>query len=93
MAETIQQGNQRYPVCRRTSHSPPESMANPGHPLQTFPNHNHSGNQRDTKNTVQPTATTRTLSLQVLNKLLGMKYCQIQLCRYGSLKLIQLPHT
>ena len=72
MAETIQQGNQYHPVCSRTIYRPPESMANPGHPLQTSPSHNHSDNQRDTKNTVLPTATTRTLSLQELNKLLGM---------------------
>ena len=33
LAETIQQGYQPDPLCCRTIHSPPESMANPIHPL------------------------------------------------------------
>ena len=33
VAETIQQRDQPDPLCGRTIHSPPESMANPIHPL------------------------------------------------------------
>ena len=33
LAETIQQRDQRYPVCGRTIHSPSESMADPFYPL------------------------------------------------------------
>jgi len=55
LAATLQQRNQRYPVCGRKIHNPPESMANTIYPLPSPPTHNHPGNQRDTKNNVLPT--------------------------------------
>ena len=72
LAETIQQRNQPDPLCYRTIHSPPESMANTIHPLPSPPTHNHPGNQRDTEDNVLPT-TNRTPFPQRLNKLLGRR--------------------
>ena len=69
LAETIQQRNQPDPLCYRTIHSPPESMADTIYPLQAPPTHNHPGNQRDTEDNVLPT-TSRTMFPQQLNKLL-----------------------
>lgn len=57
MAENIQQGNQPDLVYDQTIHRPHEGIADPGNPLQAPPNHNYSGNQRDTKNNVLPTTT------------------------------------
>ena len=74
VAEAIQQGNQSDPVCYRTIHSPPESMADPFYPLQAPPNHNHPGNQCDTEDNVLP-VTNRTLFPQRLNKLHHMRDC------------------
>ena len=68
VAATIQQGYQPDPVCCRTIHSPPESMADSIYPLQAPPTHNHPGNQHDTKDNVLPT-TNRTMFPQQLNKL------------------------
>ena len=48
-------------------HNPPEDLADSIYPLQTPPDHNHPGNQRDTKNNVLPTA--QTLFFRRLNKL------------------------
>ena len=68
LAEAIQQRDQPDPVCGRTIHSPPESMADTIYPLQAPPTHNYSGNQRDTEDNVLPT-TSRTMFPQQLNKL------------------------
>ena len=43
LVETIQQRDQPDPLCCRTFHSPPESMADTIYPLQAPPTHNYPG--------------------------------------------------